>query len=90
MRARDIIISWLCVRNECSERTANRFLLIISVSGVQRGARRLPRRQFCSPVSASVEGTRKREFLGARLKGTTEGEPLLYCITFVVVFVFVY
>ena len=31
-----------------------------------------------------------RPFLGAGLKGTTEGEPLLHCITFVVVFVFVY
>ena len=49
MRARDIIISWLCVRNECSERIDYRFqffLLIIAIPGAQRGARRPPRRQF--------------------------------------------
>ena len=49
MRVRDIIISWLCMHNECSERIAERFrffLLIISITGAQSGTRRLPRRQF--------------------------------------------
>jgi len=45
---------------------------------------------LCSPVSGSGEGTRKQEFLGAGLKGTTEGESLLHCTTFVVFFAFVY
>ena len=45
---------------------------------------------LCSPVSTSVEGTRKQQFLGAGLKGTTEGEPLLHFIGFVIFFVFIY